>query len=75
MLIVPLERARRETCVCNSRFIASAAPAASVEDARAFIREIREEFPDATHNVPAFIVGGGNSVTEFCSDDGEPSGT
>jgi uncharacterized YigZ family protein len=25
--------------------------------------------------VPAFIVGGGASVTEFCSDDGEPSGT
>jgi len=25
--------------------------------------------------VPAFIIGGGNSVCEFCSDDGEPSGT
>ena len=30
---------------------------------------------DASHNVPAYIIGGGNTVTEFCSDDGEPSGT
>jgi uncharacterized YigZ family protein len=27
------------------------------------------------HNVPAYIIGGGNTVTEFCSDDGEPAGT
>jgi uncharacterized YigZ family protein len=75
MLIVPLEPVRAETVVVNSRFIASLSPASSVEEARAFIAAIRAEFPDATHNVPAFIVGGGRSVTEFCSDDGEPSGT
>ena len=36
---------------------------------------IRKEFADATHNVPAYIIGGGNTVTEYFSDDGEPSGT
>ena len=36
---------------------------------------IREEFRDASHNVPAYIIGGGNTVTEYFSDDGEPSGT
>lgn len=75
MLIVPLEAVRAEIVVVNSRFVASLAPAGSVEEARAFIASIRAEFPDATHNVPAFIVGGGNSSTEYCSDDGEPSGT
>ena len=61
--------------VVNSRFIATAAPVFSVEEARAFIHEIRQEFSDASHNVPAFLVGFGQSVTAHCSDDGEPSGT
>jgi uncharacterized YigZ family protein len=72
---VPLGPARAEISVLNSRFVASLDYVESVEKARAFIDKIRREFPDATHNVPAFIVGGGNSRTEFCSDDGEPSGT
>lgn len=74
-LIVPLGPARAEIIVVNSRFIASLDYVGSVEEARAFVDRIRNEFPDASHNVPAFIVGGGNSSTEFCSDDGEPSGT
>jgi len=36
---------------------------------------IRKEFADATHNVPVYIIGGGNTVTEYFSDDGEPAGT
>lgn len=75
MLTVPLEAARAETTVVNSRFIASLEPVSSVEEARAFIQRVRLEFPDARHHVPAFVVGGGRSVTEYCSDDGEPSGT
>ncbi len=59
----------------NSRFIATLAPAFSVEEARAFILRIRQEFADASHNVPAYLIGGGASVIEHCSDDGEPSGT
>lgn len=75
MLIVPAGILRREIMVLNSRFIATLAPADTVEDARAFIQKIRQEFPDASHHVPAFVIGGGNTLTEFCSDDGEPSGT
>lgn len=73
--LVPGGPARAEIIVVNSRFIASLDFADSVAAARDFIARIRAEFPDATHNVPAFIVGTGNSRTEFCSDDGEPSGT
>ena len=72
---IPLNEIRREQVVVNSRFIATLAPAFNIEEARAFIARIRKEFADANHNVPAYIIGGGNTVTEYFSDDGEPSGT
>lgn len=75
MLIVPYGPARAEIRVVNSRFIASLEPVDSVESARAFLARIRSEFPDASHHVPAYVLGGGKTVTEYCSDDGEPSGT
>ena len=73
--LVPAEEVRREQTVVNSRFIATLAPVGSTDEARAFIARIRKEFADATHNVPAYIIGGGNTISEYCSDDGEPSGT
>ena len=72
---IPLTEIRREHVVVNSRFIATLAPVSTIEAARAFLSRIRQEFADATHNVPAYIIGGGNTVTDFCSDDGEPAGT
>lgn len=72
---IPLEETRRELEVLNSQFIASLTPVFSNDEARAFIKRIREEFPDASHHVPAYIIGGGNSFSEYCSDDGEPQGT
>ena len=72
---VPAGEVRRELTILNSRFIASLAPAFSVEEARAFIARIRSEFNDASHNVPVYLVGGGDSVIEHCSDAGEPPGT
>jgi uncharacterized YigZ family protein len=72
---VPLSEIRREHIVVNSRFIATLAPAFSVDEARAFWTRIKKEFTDASHNVPAYIIGGGNTVTEYFSDDGEPAGT
>ncbi len=72
---IPAKEARAEIMVINSRFIATAAPAFSVEEARAFVARIRAEFPDASHNVPAFLIGYGASVTAHCTDDGEPPGT
>jgi uncharacterized YigZ family protein len=72
---IPLTEIRREHVVVNSRFIATLVPVFNVEEARAFIARVKKEFADASHNVPAYIIGGGNTVTEFCSDDGEPAGT
>jgi len=73
--LVPLTEIRREQIVVNSRFIATLAPAFSIDEARTFMKRIRTEFSDASHNVPVYIIGGGNTVTEYFSDDGEPSGT
>ena len=61
--------------VSNSRFIATLAPVFSVEEAKAFVARVREEFANASHNVPMYLVGYGSSVTAHCSDAGEPSGT
>lgn len=72
---IPLTEIRREHVVVNSRFIATLAPVFSIDEARAFVGRIKKEFADASHNVPAYIIGGGNTVTEYFSDDGEPSGT
>jgi uncharacterized YigZ family protein len=72
---IPAAPAETELLVVNSRFIASLSPAFNVDEARAFQKSIRQRFPDATHHVPAFVIGHGNSVITHCSDDGEPSGT
>jgi uncharacterized YigZ family protein len=72
---IPLTEIRREHTVVNSRFIATLAPVFSVEEAREFVARIKKEFADASHNIPVYIIGGGNTVTEYFSDDGEPSGT
>lgn len=72
---VPAEEIRRELVVVNSRFIASLAPVFSVEEAKAFISRIKTEFKDASHNVPVYRIGHGDSEIAHCSDAGEPSGT
>lgn len=72
---IPAKETRTEIRVSNSRFIATLAPVFTVDEAKAFLSRIREEFADATHNVPAYIVGHGASVIAHCNDDGEPSGT
>ena len=72
---VPAEEIRREMIVVNSRFIASLAPVFSVEQARSFIARVKADFPDASHHVPVYLVGHGDSEIAHCSDAGEPSGT
>jgi uncharacterized YigZ family protein len=72
---IPRYTARIEYVVSNSRFIGTIGRADTVDDARAFIQAVRDEMPDASHHVYAFIIGYGASVIEGMSDDGEPSGT
>ena len=72
---IPAEETRIEIEVMKSRFIATLAPVFSVDEAKAFVQRIKQEFSDASHNVPAFSIGYGASVTAHSSDDGEPSGT
>ena len=72
---VPAVETRRELTVSNSCFISSLAPVFSVDEAKAFIQRIKTEFPDASHNVPLYIIGHGASEIAHCSDAGEPSGT
>ena len=73
--LIPARETRTEIQVVNSRFIATAAPAFTVDDAKAFVARIKHEFADASHNVSAYVVGHGATVVAHCTDDGEPSGT
>lgn len=63
-----------EYIIERSRFTARVSPVETPEEARAFIAGIKEEYRDATHNVPAFVCGAG-SEHQWASDDGEPQGT
>ena len=73
---IPAGIHRFEEDIQRSRFITTLAPAATVEEATAFTAAMRTEFPDATHNCWAYLVGPpGSSIHIGMSDDGEPHGT
>lgn len=73
---VPARVHRVEQTVQRSRFVTTAARAASAEAAHAFVAGVRDEFPDATHHCWAFVVGPPGSTAQVgMSDDGEPHGT
>jgi uncharacterized YigZ family protein len=74
--LIPAGRARVEEVILRSRFISTAAPVSTPDAARAFIAEMRAEFPDASHNCYAFVAGPPGSTAQIgMSDDGEPGGT
>lgn len=58
----------------RSRFIGNLYPIRSEEEAKERLREIRQQYPDATHHCYAYLLGEEQEVQKF-SDDGEPSGT
>ena len=58
----------------KSRFIANVKSVETVEEAQAYIEEMRKKYWDARHNCSAFSVGT-ERVIARCSDDGEPGGT
>ncbi len=57
----------------RSVFISHAIPVKTEEAALEFIKKIKSEYRDATHNVFAYLLGGG--MIQRYSDDGEPQGT
>lgn len=67
------QKAADEFTEKRSRFIGYACPVKTVEEADAFIGEIRQKHWDAKHNVYAYILREGN-IKRY-SDDGEPQGT
>lgn len=58
----------------RSRFIATAKPVASEEEAYSFINALKAKYWNATHNVYAYYICDNQLMQKF-SDDGEPSGT
>ena len=68
----------------GSEFLAVVEPVDTVAEAEALIEEVESTYPDATHHVPAYRVPAGEAAAdqlgevmlrEWCSDDGEPSGS
>lgn len=68
----------------GSEFLAVVEPVETVQEAESVITEVRATYPDATHHVPAYRVPAGEAsadqlgevmLREWCSDDGEPSGS
>lgn len=73
---IPRAQARAELVIERSRFICTVAHADTPEAAHAVVREVQEEFDDATHNCWAFVAGPPGSAARIgMSDDGEPHGT
>ena len=68
-----LQEANDEYIVNKSRFIGSAAPVETPEQALAFLDKIRQQYKDATHNCYAYIIGKNAGIMRY-SDDGEPGG-
>ncbi len=63
-----------EQIIEKSRFIAHIVPVSSKEEADTFVAAIKKEYKDATHNVPAYVIGDKMQI-QWASDDGEPQGT
>jgi uncharacterized YigZ family protein len=67
------ESKRDKLLVKGSKFIATAIPVGSEEEAELWIKKIKKEFHDATHNPYAYVIKG--EELQKSTDDREPSGT
>lgn len=70
-------RGRDAFAIRGSEFVGYAAPTRSIDDAEAFVDEIRAAHPDATHVVPAYRVRVDDDglLREYESDAAEPTGS
>lgn len=67
------ESKRDKLLVKGSKFIATAIPVGSEEEAELWIKKIKKEFHNATHHPYAYVLKKGE--LQKSSDDREPSGT
>ena len=63
---------RTEQIISKSRFICSLKKVKTEDEAQEFIKAVKKEFWDATHNCSAYVI---DEQHQRSSDDGEPSGT
>ena len=70
--LVPTQAADAEYTVQRSRFIGHIRPVENEEQALTLLKQTREKYWNANHNVYAYIIHGG--ATRY-SDDSEPQGT
>jgi len=66
--------ARAEQVIEKSRFIARVKPVMTREEADGFVAAVGQEHREASHHVPAMVLGD-RFQAQWASDDGEPSGT
>ncbi len=65
---------KAEQIIERSRFIAYVTPVSDREEALAYYDTLKRRYKDATHHVPAMVLGDQFQV-QWASDDGEPQGT
>ena len=63
-----------ENVISKSRFIAHIQPVETEAEAKNFIKSIKSQHHEATHNCSAYTVGDQMNIQK-ANDDGEPSGT
>jgi len=63
-----------ELMIQKSRFIGHIKRTETEEEAQEFIRQIKKEHSQATHNCSAYLIGEHDQIQK-ANDDGEPSGT
>ncbi|MCR8922740.1 YigZ family protein [Dasania sp. GY-MA-18] len=74
--LIPQSALRFELEEKRSRFICYLQPVSSRAEALAFLEQLRQQYPDASHHCWAYVIGNPqNPDSMAASDDGEPSGT
>jgi uncharacterized YigZ family protein len=72
MVLTIAKDIRVEQVIQKSRFLCTLKKVATEDEAQAFLRDIKKQFWDATHNCSAYVL---DETLQRSSDDGEPSGT
>lgn len=71
---IATQEGNAEQIIEKSKFIGYIKPVADREEAQSYFDEIKRRHKDATHHVPALVIGDRFQL-QWASDDGEPQGT